>query len=395
MKNKLIKWFDEHEQEGIDLLCELVKQDTTNPPGNEYLAVAIIKKYLDKYNIPSESFDASPGRTNLLAKIGNGSPTVFVPAHTDVVPAGNGWETNPFEPVVKDGFLYGRGAADDKGPLVSALLLAAFFKENESEFKGSMLFGAVADEELGSEKGVVFLLKNNLVQADYAIVPDTGSSIFSASIGEKGMLRVKAKFFGKQAHASTPDEGLNAILAGNLFLNKLQKLFRERQGYYGDDGDENFSPSTINIGKISGGTAYNIVPNECEIFIDARYTPKNSKEKIVELIEKLATEVLNEKACKDFKIETEEDMKPFLISAENPLVKSVRKAVMDLTGKEVKGFGMSGTTVCKQLVENGIPAIGFSLSSPGQAHVANERLELSEIGLFGRALGLVIMNLTK
>jgi len=393
-KNELKLWFEQHEQEGIDLLCELVRKDTTNPPGNEYLAAEVVKTFLEKYNIEYETYEAEPGRTNLLAKVGNGTPIIFVPAHTDVVPAGNGWLTNPFEPTIKNGCLYGRGSTDDKGPLVSALLLAAFFKKYENEFKGALLVGAVADEELGSEKGVVYLLKENIIKADYAIVPDTGSSIYSVSIGEKGMLRIKVKFYGKQAHASTPEEGLNAILAGSVFLSKIQSLFKEKVGYYGEDGDSIFTPSTINIGKISGGTAYNIIPNECEIFIDVRYTPKTTKEKIITLIERLADEVKKEKLCLDFNLELEENMMPFVIPDDNSLIKAIQKAVADLTNKKTSFFGMSGTTVCKQLVEKGIPAAGFSLAAPGQAHIANEHIELSEIGLFGQALGLAIINLT-
>jgi len=395
MKTFLKSWFEEHEQEGIDLLCELVKKDTTNPPGNEYLAVEVVKTFLEKHNIEYKTYEAIPGRTNLLAKVGKGSPTVFVPAHTDVVPAGNGWDSNPFEPIVKDGCLYGRGTTDDKGPLVSTLLLAAFFKKYENEFKGSMLVGAVADEECGSEQGVIYLLKENILKADYAIVPDTGSSIYSVSIGEKGMLRIKVKFYGKQAHASTPEEGLNAIFAGNIFLNKIQSLFKERTGYFGEDGDKIFTPSTINIGKISGGTAYNIIPNECEISVDVRYTPQKTKDEILELIEQLSKEVQNENYCLSYDVKSEEHMLPFVISDDNPLVKSIKKAVVDLTGKETSLFGMSGTTVCKQLVEKNIPAIGFSLDSPGQAHIANEHIKLSEIGLFGEALGLSIINLAE
>ena len=395
MKSALKSWLENHTQEGIDLLCDLVKQDTTNPPGNEFRAAKIVENYLKKYNINSETYEPEPGRTNLIAKVGNGSPTIFVPGHLDVVPAGNGWETNPFTPVIKDGYLYGRGATDDKGPLVSVLLLAAFLKEHENEFKGSMLVGAVADEELGSEKGVIYLIENEIIKADYAIVPDTGSSIFSASIGEKGMLRLKVKFYGKQAHASTPEEGINAIFAGNIFLSKIQSLFKEKQGYFGDDDNEIFSPSTINIGKISGGTAYNIIPNECEIFIDIRYTPNFTKNKIIDLIDKLAAEVKLENYCLDYQLIPEENMNPFVLSTDNPLLESIKKSVRELTDKNVSFFGMSGTTVCKQLVEKGIPAVGFSLAAPGQAHVANERLKLSEINLFGQALGLTIINLTE
>ena len=394
-KNELELWFDQHEQEGIDLLCELVKKDTTNPPGNEYLASEVVKTFLKKYEIESETYESEPGRTNLLAKVGTGNPTVFLPVHTDVVPAGNGWSTNPFEPIIKDGYIFGRGVTDDKGPLVSVLLLAAFLKKFENEFKGSILVGAVADEECGSELGVSYLLERGVIKADYAIVPDTGSSITAASTGEKAMLQIKVKFYGKQAHASTPEIGLSAIWAANDFLNGIQSLFKNKTGYFDDNGDLLFSPSTINIGKLSAGTAYNIIPNECEIFIDIRYTPNTTKENVLKIIRQLAGEVQNKGLCLDFKISEEEHMFPFVIFENSPVVNSLKTAVMELTGKEISFFGMGGTTVCKQLVEKGIPAVGFSQDGEGQAHMANERLKLSEIGLFGQALGLSIINLTE
>ncbi len=393
-KNELKLWFEQHEQEGIDLLCDLVKKNTTNPPGNEYLATEVVQSFLKKYDIESKTYEAEPGRTNLLAKVGTGNPTVFLPVHTDVVPAGNGWSTNPFEPKIKDGYIFGRGVTDDKGPLVSVLLLAAFLKKYENEFKGSILVGAVADEECGSELGVSYLLEKGVVKADYAIVPDTGSSIFAASTGEKAMLQMKVKFYGKQAHASTPEKGLSAIWAANDFLNGIQSLFKNETGYFGDDGDILFSPSTINIGKLSAGTAYNIIPNECEIFIDIRYTPNTTKENVLKIIRQLAGEVQNKSLCLDFEITEEEHMLPFVISESNPVINALKTAVMELTDKEISFFGMGGTTVCKQLVEKGIPAVGFSQDGKGQAHMANERLKLSEIGLFGQVLGLSIINLT-
>ncbi|MCK5853059.1 ArgE/DapE family deacylase [bacterium] len=393
-KNELKLWFEQHEQEGIDLLCELVKKDTTNPPGNEYLAVEVVQSFLEKYDIESETYEAEPGRTNLLAKVGTGNPTVFLPVHTDVVPAGNGWSTNPFEPTIKDGYIFGRGVTDDKGPLVSVLLLATFLKKYENEFKGSILVGAVADEECGSKLGVSYLLEKGVIDADYAIVPDTGSSIFSASTGEKAMLQMKVKFYGEQAHASIPEKGLSAIWAANDFLNGIQSLFKNETGYFADDGDILFSPSTINVGKLSAGTAYNIVPNECEIFIDIRYTPNTTKENVLKIIRQLAGKVQNKGLCLDFEITEEEHMLPFVISENNPVVNALKNAVMELKGKEISFFGMPGTTVCKQLVEEGIPAVGFSQDAEEQAHMANERLKLSEIGLFGQALGLSIINLT-
>ena len=150
-RKELEEWFVSHEQEGLDLCADLIRQNTVNPPGNEYLAAQVVEEYLKGYDIPSQKYEGAPGRTNLIAAVGSGSPVVFVPAHTDVVPAGDGWTQDPFEMTIKEGYIYGRGVNDDKGPLVSLLLLAAFLSQHQDKFNGTLLVGAVADEETGSD----------------------------------------------------------------------------------------------------------------------------------------------------------------------------------------------------------------------------------------------------
>ncbi len=394
-KKKLEVWFEEKENEGVELLAELVRADTINPPGNEYRATEIVEKFLGKYNIGFNCHEAEPGRTNLLAKIGKGKPIVFVPAHTDVVPVGDGWETNPFEPVIKDGFMYGRGTTDNKGALTSVLLLAAFLKKHEDEFSGTFFVGAVADEECGSEKGITYLLENNLVDADFAIVPDTGTSIYSISRGEKGLFHVEIIFYGKQAHGSTPELGLNSIWAANEFLNLIKNMFGKKIGYLNESPTELFSPTSINIGAIKAGSSFNIVPATCSLKLDIRFTQEHTGEKIFALIEETAEKVRKKEFCDSFEIKIESQMTPFEISQDNPLVNAAEIAVKELTGKNVNHFGISGTTVCKQLLENNIPVIGFSQDANDLFHQANERIALSEIPLFGKALGLTFLNLVE
>ncbi len=392
-KNELASWFKEHEKEGVELLGNLVRQNTVNPPGNEYLAAEVVGAYLQGYGSPSTTHEAEQGRTNLLAKVGDGSPVVFVPAHTDVVPPCDGWDTNPFEPVVRDGYMYGRGTVDDKGPLVSLLLLAAFLKQHEGEFRGTLLVGAVADEEAGSAKGVSFLLEQGIVSADFAIVPDTGESIYRVSCGEKGLLHVEIIFHGKQAHSSAPEEGLNAVWAANAFLDEVRALFGDVAGYCTEAPHELFSQTTIGVAKIEAGSAFNIIPKECKLWLDVRYTPERTREELMQLFERIARNVKDRGLCASFDVREDNHMLPFVIDQQSPLVRAVTEAVGALGDISAQRFGMSATTVCKQLLEHGIPALGFSQDGAGQMHIVNERLKLSEIGLFGRALGLAFLYL--
>src|SRR5438105_4012390 len=109
------------------LLSELIQLETINPPGNEKIAADYVGKFCDARNIPFKTYDPGGGRTSLIAEIGTGqSPRLFIPAHTDVVPLGEGWSVPPLGGVVKDGQVWGRGATDDKGPLASLLAAADY-----------------------------------------------------------------------------------------------------------------------------------------------------------------------------------------------------------------------------------------------------------------------------
>ncbi|MCX7005018.1 MAG: M20 family metallopeptidase [bacterium] len=392
---QLDDWFRAHEQEGIELLAALVRQNTVNPPGDEHLAAVVVEQYLSRHAIACTRHEGAPGRTNVLARVGHGAPVVFVPAHTDVVPVGAGWHTDPFEPVVHNGWMSGRGTTDDKGPLASLLLLAAFLQQHHTAFHGTLLVGAVADEERGSHLGLKYLLQENLVHANYAIVPDTGAPITHVSCGEKGLLHVVLTLHGQQAHASTPEQGVNAIYAAQAFIQRVHTLYGERVGYSHKTAPAPFSPTTVNITKISGGSAFNIVPGQCTVGIDIRFVPGQSAEEWVAHLRGIATELQAQGLCTAFDLATDDAMHSFVLDADNPVVQAIDASVQALTGAPVTRIAMSGTTVCKQLVAHGIPAVGWSQDGGHQAHMSNERIALSEIGLYGRALGLAFLRLCK
>ena len=386
-------WFATHEAEGIELLADLVRQNTVNPPGNEYLAAQVTAAYLARHGIASSTHESAPGRANVLAFVGSGGPVTAVAAHLDIVPAGEGWHTDPFAPVIKDGCMYGRGVTDNKGPLASLLLLAAFLKRHERQFKGTLVVTAVADEECGSAKGISWLLEQNLLHADYAIVPDTGESIGKVSCGEKGLLHVEVEFHGRQAHASTPEKGVSAIWAAHAFLADVREMFGDTIGYCVHPPHERLSPPPINIGSIRAGGAYNIVPGTCTVRLDIRYLPGQTAEDYIARFSSFAAKTKERGLCLSFNISTESNMPPYMIDADSPLVGAVRAAVKELAAMDVERIGMSGTTVCKQLLTHGIPAVGWSQDGSHQAHMADEHLLLNEIPLFGQALGLAFLKL--
>ena len=200
-------------------------------------------------------------------------------------------------------------------------------------------------------------------------------------------------FHGRQAHGATPEKGVNAIWAAHAFLTGVRKLFGRTHGYCKRPKHPWFSPTSINVATINAGSAYNIIPGQCTVGLDVRHVPGHAAEEILETFTGLAQQVRDAGMCERFEITIASRMAPFLIAQDNPLVAAVAAAVKRLHRRTPKCFGMSGTTVCKQLLARNIPAVGFSQDSQNQAHMANEHLRLSEIGVFGKALGLAFLKL--
>ena len=124
----------------------------------------------------------------------------------------------------KNGRIYGRGFDDDKGPAASASLSFILLKKFEKKLNCKVSLAITADEEHGSKNGMQYLIDNNLITPDYAVVLDTGHELKAVSLGEKGILRLRITSFGKSAHASRPFEGINAITNASYLICELQKL---------------------------------------------------------------------------------------------------------------------------------------------------------------------------
>ena len=208
---KIINEINSEEKSILNLISELVAQDTSNPPGEEHKVGKIVEKELKKYKIKYKKFEKVKGRPNILAYIGKGKPSLFIPTHMDTVPAGDHWNTNPFKVLKKGDFLYGLGVSDNKGPLACMLVLAKIIKKHEKNLKGQLILGFVSDEEKGSSYGMQFLLDKKLFKPNFAIVPDSPTSLKKISIGEKGRLEISITSHGKQGHASRPYEGLDNV----------------------------------------------------------------------------------------------------------------------------------------------------------------------------------------
>ena len=386
---EIVDHIQNQEKEIIRLAKELIDVDTTNPPGNEYLAVDIVKKYFNTHRIRYDTYEKAKGRTNIIGYIGSGNPILLVACHLDVVPSGDGWSTGPFEAVVSNGRIYGRGASDNKGQMASMLVLARYLKENESKLNGSFLLIGAADEERGSSLGLEYLLDECNITADFAIIPDVAHNMRMIDVGEKGALFLNIISYGKQAHGSTPEKGNNAIWNMVELLNQLKKIKFKRLSH------ELFTPPTLNLGTISGGVAPNIVPAKCEARLDVRYLPGEAKEEILGNIKDMLTAIKKHNPTAEFEIKGDSDLAPTMVNVNNPLLNLIEIHTESILGVRPKAMGLSGATVTKQLIDKGIFAIGFGPGDADQAHIANESIDIKELIDFGKIMGLVTFDLLK
>jgi len=176
-----VKLLDETREEVTSLLSDLIRINTTNPPGNETPAAKYLAETLEREGFECEVLESAPGRGNLITRLkGTGEkPSLLLLSHLDVVAANpKEWSVNPFSGLVKDGFVWGRGAMDMKSMTAMEVMVMKLLKRRGVKLKGDVILAATADEERGGEYGAGWLVKNHpeKVRADYVINEGGGSS---------------------------------------------------------------------------------------------------------------------------------------------------------------------------------------------------------------------------
>ena len=230
MYAKLLK---EIEQEVTDFLSGLIRINTTNPPGNETPAAKYTTRALEEDGFKCEQFESAPGRGNVVTRLkGTGEkPSLLLLSHLDVVAANpKEWSVDPFGGMVKDGFVWGRGALDMKSMTAMEVMVMKLLKRNNMKLKGDVILAATADEEKGGEAGAGWLVRNHpeKIRADYVLneggglaIPVNGKNIYTIQTAEKGILWFKVKAKGRPGHGSVPGAADNAIMRMNRVVEKL------------------------------------------------------------------------------------------------------------------------------------------------------------------------------
>ena len=219
---------------------------------------------------------------NFWATRGNGGPLFAFAGHTDVVPAGNedAWNTAPFEPTIKDGFLYGRGAADMKGGLASMVTATENFVKENPNHNGTIAFLITSDEEGVAINGTVKVmdyLKENNQKIDFCLIGEPSSTNITGDViknGRRGSLNGEINVQGQQGHVAYPHLAQNPI---HLIAPALSELCKQEW----DNGNEYFPATSFQISNVhSGDGVTNVIPGEAKVMFNIGYSTETTREEL-------------------------------------------------------------------------------------------------------------------
>ncbi|MEN9480933.1 MAG: hypothetical protein RLZZ298_2328 [Pseudomonadota bacterium] len=337
----------------LDLARQIMSRPSLTP--DDAGCCEIFTKRLEPLGFHCEYINRN-GVTNLWARRGNAKPLFVFAGHTDVVPTGplEKWTSPPFTPEIRDGMLYGRGAADMKSSLAAALTATEAFIAANPEHPGSIAFLLTSDEEGDANDGtiaVVEALKARGETLDYCIIGEPTSVDTLGDMiknGRRGSLSGKLTVKGIQCHIAYPHLGKNPIHLAAPAIAELTAI-------EWDQGNEYFPPTTWQISNIHGGTgATNVIPGSVEIKFNFRFSTAST----VEGLQQRLRAVLDQHGL-DYDIDWTLGARPFL-TGRGPLADAATIAIRDVCGIETELSTTGGTSdgrfiadICQQLLEIG------------------------------------------
>ncbi|KAA8670346.1 ArgE/DapE family deacylase [Clostridium sp. HV4-5-A1G] len=360
----------------IEFLKELLNTNSVNPPGNEEQIAKIIAKELNENGIASTIRPIEENRAYLIAKLkGNGNKKSLVfSGHMDTVPPGDiPWKYKPFEVQEINGRLYGRGASDMKGGLAALTMAMVEIAKEGIPLEGDLILAATAGEEVDS-LGAKAVIQDDILKNIGAMIIGEPSSneIF---ISHKGALWLEVISYGKTAHGSMPDKGINAIENMNSLINILHNRFKFKYKENNLLGEP-----TLNISIISGGIRTNMVPNICKMQMDIRTVPGQNHQEIISDIKFLIKEIEKNSNAK-FELKILNNLIAVETSMDDPFVELAQSTADELFNYEHKFKGAKYYTDASTFVSGLKTNFPLFIYGPGEesiAHQANEYIEISK-----------------
>lgn len=362
------------EKEIISFLQELVKTPSQNGIDPERHIADLICKKLKRFGFKPLLVGEKNRPTVLCYCNKSKGRKLWLDAPLDTVAIGdeNKWKYPPFSGKIVSDKLYGRGSADCKAAIAIFTYVAAAIFQNNTKLKGQLILSFDSDEQSGNFTGIKNLLKKG-VRTDACIIGYPGTE--EIIIGARGFLRLNITTFGKTAHTGSREhKGLNAI-------NKMIKVIQGLEGLkmkYKKSNLFKFGPN-LTVSQIEGGRAINIVPDECNIKVDIRLVPSQTKEAVIKEIDALLNKLKKNDPELVVKIDPFLYESPFQTSPNNRIIKILKKNAEKILDRKIKISAAGSSGVGNEIGNRRIPTVtGFGVDF-NNIHSENEYILLNSI----------------
>jgi len=371
----------------LDLAKALIARPSVTP--DDCGCQDLLREHLVPLGFRCETV-ARNGVTNLWARRGDSGPLVCLAGHTDVVPTGprEKWDSDPFAPTIRDGKLYGRGAADMKGSLAAFVTAVRDYVGAHPDHPGSIAFLLTSDEEGPARDGTVAVIEKLVARGEiphYCIVGEPTSVERAGDMvknGRRGSLSAKLTVHGVQGHVAYPDQALNAVHVVSPAIAEMAKTVW-------DNGNDFFPPTTWQVSNLKAGTgATNVIPGEAEVLFNFRFstasTPQSLRDRVDEILARGGVRCA---------LDWELGAKPYLTDA-GALVDAVIEAIGAVSGIAPQLSTTGGTSdgrflseICPQVIELG--------PTNATIHKVNEYVPLADLEMLPQMYRAILERLLR
>ena len=403
LSQRLCAWIDQHFDEEVGVLQQLIRIPTDTPPGNNAPhadAVAeLVKSWgwsAEKHAVPQQQV-ADYGMqsvTNLIVRrpYAAGGPTVALNAHGDVVPPGEGWQHDPYGGEIDGGRIYGRAAAVSKSDFASYIFAVRALEALGADLRGALELHFTYDEEFGGLLGPGWLLEQKLTKPDFVIAAGFSYNVVTA---HNACLQFEVTVHGKATHGSMPETGHDALQAATAILSAIYAavpgLKEIRSAIPG------ISHPTMIVGRIDGGTNTNVVPGKVVLKMDRRMIPEEDPAQVEAGVRKLIEEAVA--GLPGIRVEIRRlllarALRP--LPGHEKLVDSLLRNAQEVMGETLTTNGSALYTDARLYGEHGIPVVLFGAGPrtlmESNAKQADENLALEDLKKATKVMALTLLD---
>jgi acetylornithine deacetylase/succinyl-diaminopimelate desuccinylase family protein len=354
------------------ILADLVRIPSPNPPGDEIRVVSHITALLDAAGVAWTADELAPSRPNLHVHLGpREAPALVLNGHSDTMPPGAGWTSDPWQPVVRDGVMTGLGACDMKAGLAAMLGAALALARAATPLTRGLRLDIVVDEEATGEGSRQAAARQPLPAAAVIVEP---TRLAIVPVGN-GQINVAYTVRGAAGHGSTPELGRNAVAAAARAVVALEEWSRTRT----PASHPLIGAESLSIGTITGGMKTSVVPDACRFSVDLRVAPGRDPDVVAAEVDAVVAAALGGLAGITWTRETEIRVPPFLTPTDSPLRAALAAAHRAVVGEQPDVVGMKATTDAAWYAERGVETVVYGAGDLANAHRPDEFVPLAEV----------------